>query len=100
MLKISVIDTKTQRRLVLEGCLIAPWTSELRNVAQKVAAELGDRELVVDVRNLTTIREDGEAALLELMKQGARFLSLGMFTRHVLKRLARTARPMRKETKE
>ena len=100
MLKISVIDSKTQRRLVLEGCLIAPWAAELRIAAQQAATGLANRDLVVDVRNLIAISGDGEAALLELMNQGAKFRSLGMFTRQVLKRLARHARPNHKETKK
>ena len=29
MLKISIVDTRTQRRLVLEGRLVAPWVAEL-----------------------------------------------------------------------
>jgi len=38
MLKISVIDRRTERRLVLEGKLIAPWVAELRT-----AGKLGRR---------------------------------------------------------
>ncbi len=100
MLKVSIVDTKAQRRLVLEGSLIAPWAAELRIAAQQAAAGLGNRALVVDVRNLTAIGADGETALLELMNQGASFRSQGMFTRQVLRRLARAAHPNRKGTKE
>lgn len=91
MLKISVIATKTQYRMVLEGKLIAPWTAELIRAREKAAQELAGRELVVDVKNLTTIGEDGKAALIELMRQGARFLCCGVFTRQVLRQLARIA---------
>lgn len=93
MLKISVIETKTQYRLVLEGKLIAPWTTELSGAREKAARELAGRELVVDVKSLTAIGEDGEGGLLELMRQGARFLCCGVFTRHVLRQLARNATP-------
>jgi hypothetical protein len=41
------------------------------------------------VKCLTAIDEAGESVLLELMKQGARFRSSGVFTKQVLKRLAR-----------
>jgi multidrug efflux pump subunit AcrA (membrane-fusion protein) len=34
------------------------------------------------------VTEDGENVLLELMKEGASFRSSGVFTKHVLKRLA------------
>lgn len=88
MLKISIFDTQDQRRLVVEGKLIAPWAAELRNVWRKATADLNGRELVVDVNGLTAITEDGEQVLLELMKEGARFHSSGVFTKWVLKCLA------------
>jgi hypothetical protein len=88
MFKISILDTPNYRRLVIEGKLIAPWTSELTAVWQQATADLNGRELVVDVKGLTAVTEDGENVLLELMKEGARFRS-GVFTKQVLKRLAR-----------
>jgi anti-anti-sigma regulatory factor len=99
VLKISVVDTKMQRRVVLEGKLIAPWSAELRCAGKEAATGLTGRQLLIDLKNLTAISEDGEAALLELMKQGARFCCSGVFTRHVLKQLARRARASRKELK-
>jgi hypothetical protein len=83
VLKISVIETKTQRRLVLEGKLVAPWTAELQFAGPQSANGLGNRELVIDVRNLTVIGHDGEAVLLGLMNRGTRFRSRGMFTKQV-----------------
>lgn len=91
MLKISVIDRPRQRELVLEGMLIFPWAAELRNICEKSAADLGDRELVIEVRSLTAISQEGENVLLELMNKGVRFRSSGSFTRHVMEQLARRA---------
>lgn len=92
MLKISIVDTPTQRRLVIEGKLIAPWTTELTTAWRQAKADGNGRTLVIDVKSLTAITEDGENALLELMKGGARFRSSGVFTKQVLKRLARKIR--------
>lgn len=89
MLKISMIETKAQRRMVLEGKLVAPWTAELVSAAAKAVSDLAGRELLIDVKNLTAIGEDGKAALQELMRRGARFICCGVFTRQVLKQLAR-----------
>jgi len=91
VLKISVIDTRTQRRLVLEGKLLGPWAAELSSAGQRAALGRADRDLVIDMRNVTAIGADGEAALLELMRQGARFRYCGLFTRQLVKRLARIA---------
>ena len=91
MLKISIIDGRSQCRLVLEGKLIAPWTSELRKECAKARADLRGRELVVEVRNLITISQEGENVLLELMNDGARLRGRGVFTKEVLRQLARRA---------
>jgi hypothetical protein len=99
VLKISIVDSKMQRRVVLEGKLIAPWSAELRSAGKQAATGLAGRQLVIDLKNLTAIGDDGEAALLELMKMGARFCCRGVFTRHVLKQLARRARPSQKESR-
>ena len=99
MLKISIVDTPSHRRLVIEGKLIAPWAAELGKVWQDAPADLNGRELVIDVKGLTAIAEDGEDVLLELMKEGARFRSSGVFTKHVLKQLARKVRRNVQEAK-
>jgi hypothetical protein len=48
MLKISLIDSATQRRLVVEGKLLAPWVAELRSACEKARADLRGRELVIE----------------------------------------------------
>ena len=50
MLKISVIDRRTERWLVLEGKLIAPWVTELRSAWQAANGQVGGPALVVDLR--------------------------------------------------
>jgi anti-anti-sigma regulatory factor len=88
MLRISIVERRNQRRLVIEGKLVAPWAHELKPAYKEASADLNDRELVIDVKGLTAISEDGENVLLELMKAGACFRCAGVFTKHVLKRLA------------
>ena len=88
MFRISIVERRNQRRLVLEGKLVAPWAHELKPAYKEASADLNDRELVIDVKGLTAISEDGENVLLELMKAGACFRCPGVFTKYVLKRLA------------
>jgi hypothetical protein len=88
VLKISILDTLSQRRLVIEGKLVAPWAALLRSVWQRATADLNGRELEIDLEVLTAITEDGENILLELMQEGASFRSSGVFTKLVLERLA------------
>ena len=99
MMKISTLDGRTQRRLVLEGKLVAPWADELIPACEKAKTDLGDRELVVEVKNLTTIDQASENVLLELMNSGVKLRGCGVFTRHILKQLARRADKNHKEMK-
>ena len=100
MLKITTLDTPDGRRLVLEGKLMAPWAAELRNECREAVADLRGRELVIELRNVTWISEDGQSVLLELMKEGVKFRSSGVFTRHVMKRLACKIRRNVEESKK
>jgi hypothetical protein len=99
MLKISIVDKPSQRRLVIEGKLIAPWAAELRSVWRKATENLNGREVVIDVKCLTAITEDGENVLMELMKAGASFRCSGVFTKWVVRRLARKVRREIQEAK-
>jgi hypothetical protein len=92
MLKISVIDGRRQRRLIVEGKLIAPWAAELKAACEQARADLDGRNFVVDVKQLTAISQDSENLLLELMNDGVIFRSDGVFTKHILRQLARRRR--------
>jgi hypothetical protein len=89
MLKISTVENPSQRRLVLEGKLTHPWASELRNECSRTGGDLRGRELIVDIKNLTAISQEGENVLVELINGGVKIRGCGVFTKHVLKQLAR-----------
>jgi hypothetical protein len=92
MFKISTIETRSQRTLVVEGKLIEPWIAELRTTWRDAGDGLEGRKLVINLSNLTVISSEGEDAIFDLMKQGAKFSCAGILTRHVLKGLARRCR--------
>jgi anti-anti-sigma regulatory factor len=92
MLKISIVEGRKQRLLVVEGRLVPPWSDELKAAGERAASGLDGRELVIDLQNLTTISRQGENVLLELMKQGARCRGCGVFTNEILKQVARRMR--------
>jgi hypothetical protein len=89
MFKISIVEKNSQRRLVLEGKLIPPWTTEVESAWRNATSELQGRKLVIDLANVTFISRDGENTLFRLMRDGAKFTCAGVFTKHVLKQLAR-----------
>jgi len=94
MFRISIVDTRAQRRLVVEGKLSGPWVAELRTTCSNAMRDLEGRRLVIDLSSLTVISREGEDAIVDLMKGGVRFSCAGVLTRHVLKRLARRCRPL------
>lgn len=89
MLKISVVENDHKRQLILEGKLVVPWSTELKNIGQKAALDCGHRELVIDLRSVTVISADGEDVLLALMNQGAKFRVSGVYMQQVVKQLSR-----------
>ena len=92
MLKISTIDSPIQRRLVLEGKLVEPWVSVLTRYWHTAAEGLDGRKVVIDLKNVTVISEEGENALSALMSAGAKFACEGVLNRHLLKQLRRHCR--------
>ena len=86
MLKITVVEDARRRRLIVEGKLIAPWAAELATAYQTAKADLQNRELMVDLRNLTAISSDGEDVLLELMHEKVKF-RCGVYVKEVLRQL-------------
>ena len=91
MLRISIIDGQTERRLIVEGKLVGPWVAELRSACDNVKAEPLSRKLVIDMRHVTAISQEGENVLFELIQRGVKFRCSGVFTKHILKQVARRA---------
>ena len=96
MLRISIVESGARRRLVLEGKLVPPWTEELKAAFKRSKSEVDHFELVVDVRGLTVISQEGEEVLLALMLHGARFRGSDVFTKQIFKQLARRAQQLGK----
>jgi len=59
---------------------------------------LDGRGLVIDVKNLTGISQEGEDTLLALMNEGAKFRCRGVFAKQILRQLANERRRNVKET--
>jgi hypothetical protein len=92
MFKISIVETRSQRKLVVEGRLSGPWVEELRAGWRNASRDLDGRKLVIYLNSLTVISREGEDAIVDLMKQGARFSSGGICTKYMLNRLAQKCR--------
>ena len=85
MLRISIVEINHKRRIVLEGKLVAPWSNELKSIGRAALCDRVHPELVIDLRNVTAIRADGEDVLLILIDNGARFRVSGASMQRVVK---------------
>ena len=88
VLKISVVESRIERRLILEGKLFARWVTDFGTAFEKSRADLQNRQLVNDLKNVTVVSQEGENALLELMNERLKF-RCGVFTKHVFSQLSR-----------
>lgn len=89
MLKISICESRTRRRLVVEGRLSELWVDEFRTACEQARTDLGGRDLVIDLKQITAISQEAENLLLALMGDGVKLRCSGVFTKQVLQHLAR-----------
>jgi len=87
MLKITIIDTPAEQKLVLEGRLIEPDISELESAWENARGARGLRACIVDLRNATFLDQSGERTLLRMKREGAEFIACGVSTTHRLEEL-------------
>ena len=87
MLKITINETPTERRWILQGRLVGPWVGELRTCWKKTHRDHGGRTCIVDLNDVTFIDKGGERLLRTMSKGGAQFIATGIYIKHVLEQL-------------
>src|SRR5262249_51410296 len=92
MLKISVTETSTQCQLVLKGRMVGTGVTELRTIWALLNAELRSRALVIDIKDVMLISQEGENVLLQLINHGAKLRPEGVLAKSLLRQLARRSK--------
>jgi anti-anti-sigma regulatory factor len=92
MLKVSIFDSRSQRTLVVEGSLTAPWLPELESVWERTLESRGDRRIVVDLGETTAIDARGKMVLIAMVREGADLIGKGVYTEYLVKSLVERAR--------
>ena len=87
MLKISITETTTDRRWILEGRLVGPWVGELRATWKRAHRSQDSRACIIDLNDVTFIDKSGERLLRAMSKKGAQLLARGLYVKHVLEQL-------------
>jgi anti-anti-sigma regulatory factor len=84
VLRITVNETPTEKRWILQGRLIGPWVGELRRIWKRPRRNHGGRTCIVDLSDVTFIDNRGERLLRTMSKEGAQFIATGIYIKHVL----------------
>ena len=77
MLKVTITDTPSERRITLSGKLIGPWIQELRRVWEQCRSQAPARKIVCDLNNVIQIDESANSLLNEMMAEGTELVSDG-----------------------
>jgi hypothetical protein len=84
VLRITINDETVEQRWTLQGRLSGPWVAQLKSNWKKSHGLNGHRDCVVDVSGVTFVDLDGERVLATMMRDGAKFIATGVYTKHVL----------------
>jgi anti-anti-sigma regulatory factor len=69
MLKITIQESDKAIEIKLEGRVAGPWAAELSRAWMETAPQLGQRNLLIDLRNVTYSDAIGKQALQEIYTQ-------------------------------
>jgi len=78
VLKITITETATDRRWIVQGRLVGPWVSELSH---------DKRACIIDLNDVTFIDKSGERLLRAMCKKGAQLIARGLYVKHVLEQV-------------
>jgi hypothetical protein len=87
MLRITVTETISEQRWVLQGRLTESSIEELITNWQ-ANRRCPPLVCVVDLNEVTSIDKEGEQALLMMIRDGAKFVASGLYTKHLLESLS------------
>src|ERR1700690_278361 len=87
MLRITIVDTPAEQRLVLYGKLVGPWIGELQRVWENLRQQLGTRRPIVDLNEVTLIDEGADHLLAAMLEQGAELVASGLANRWLIEAL-------------
>lgn len=84
MLRITITDFPGEQRWSLEGRLVGRWAAELSSAWRQTRRESDTRRCIVELDEVTVVDRAGEAALAEIMSQGAELIASGVYMKQRL----------------
>ena len=87
MLRISITETPTETRWILQGRLSGPWPSELSAIWRTSTRTRKGRTCLVDLNDITFIDKDAGDLLRTMSREGAEFIADGLYIKQVFEGL-------------
>ena len=87
MLRITIVESASEDRWVLQGMLTKGSVAELISSWRASHPCSTGRRRIVDLNKVTSIDKSGEEALSMMMRDGATVVASGVYTRHLLDEL-------------
>jgi hypothetical protein len=88
MLRITVSETASEQRWTLQGRLTGSAIEELITSWHANRRCQPSQSCVVDLNEITSIDKDGEQVLRMMLRDGAKFVATGLYTKHLLESLS------------
>src|SRR5258707_4363046 len=89
MLRVTVTEGASEQRWVLQGRLTGCSVEELTTNWRINRQDRSPTEsCIVDLSEITSIDKDGEQVLLMMIRDGAKFVATGLYTKHLLESLS------------
>jgi ABC-type transporter Mla MlaB component len=88
MLRITMTETTSEQRWILQGRLTGSTIEELITSWRANRICPTAQSCVVDLNEITSIDKDGEQILLMMIRDGAKFVATGLYTKHLLESLS------------
>jgi anti-anti-sigma regulatory factor len=84
MLRINIMDSVDEVRFILYGRLCGPWIPELQAALVETQRTLGNRTIVIDLKQTTSIDSKGIQLLSTMYDKGVRLITSGVVMRHMV----------------
>ena len=92
MLRISVFETATQCWVILKGRMVGTGLTRLRTMCTHLKSKANGRALVIDMKDVMLISQEGENLLLQLINNGTKLRVEGVLAKCLLQQLARRSK--------
>ena len=92
MLKITTQSTEASTRITVEGRLVGPWVGELERCWRESERSASGRPVLVDLRGVTFVEQEGKTLLSRMCQSGAELLAAGCCMKSIVEEAKKQGR--------